>query len=215
MRRKALLISTLLCGVALVCGCRAPEALAPADGRNATAHDAVAGDAAVLQIVFDDMLSKDNDESPVEWHGDQSKPVYVSKNVCGGRLDASQIIRRHDEKKWEALTDAQLTAATEAANNMLARVDNGALLPDLKSTSGRLKIYEDAGAATQPTRENPFDGERASCVLLPGYCKDGRYAIVHLAFPWSGRMHSGEVTYILERTDRGWKVLLRDFIYYV
>jgi hypothetical protein len=57
--------------------------------------------------------------------------------------------------------------------------------------------------------------ERASSVFLPGYSKDGRYAVVKLHFPWRGRMHSGEVTYIIKRTDRGWKVLLRDFIYYV
>ena len=55
----------------------------------------------------------------------------------------------------------------------------------------------------------------ASSVFLPGYSKDGRYAVVRLGFPWSGRMHSGEAMYILERIDGGWKVLLREFICYV
>jgi hypothetical protein len=96
---------------------------------------------------------------------------------------------------------------------LVARVENGDSLPDLKSTSGRLKIYENAGAATQPSY--PFEGERASSVFPPGYSKNGQYALVRLGFPWSGRMHSGEATYILERTDRGWKVLLRDFILYL
>jgi hypothetical protein len=139
--------------------------------------------------------------------------VYVSKDSRDWRPKASQILSHHDEKKWTALTQAQLAAASEAADDLIARVDNKDPLPEFRSTSSRLKIYEDAGAATQPTRENPYRRERASSVLPPGYSKDGRYAIVHLVFPWS--IHSGEVTYILERTDRGWKVLLRDFIYYV
>ena len=111
--------------------------------------------------------------------------------------------------------NTELRAATEAANDLVARVDNGDSLPELRSRSGRLKIYEDAGAATQPTAENPFGGERASSFFLPGYSKDGRYALVRLGFPWSGRMHSGVAMYVLERTDQGWQVLLRDFIYYV
>jgi hypothetical protein len=169
----------------------------------------------VLQVVFDDMLSKDNTESPMEWNRDQSKPVYVSKTPRDRRTDAKHVLSRNDEKKWDALTKAQLQAATEAANDLVARVDKRDSLPELRSTSGRVKIYEDAGPATRPTREDPFGGERASSVYLPGYSKDGRYAVVNLAFPWSGRMHSGEVTYILERTDGGWKVLLREFHYYV
>jgi hypothetical protein len=118
-------------------------------------------------------------------------------------------------KKLKALTAAQRRAATEAADDLVARADKGDSLPALRSTSGRVKIYEDAGAATQPAPGNPFGGERASSVFLPGYSKDGRYAVVRLGFPWSGPMHSGEAMYILERTDGGWKVLLRDFIYYL
>jgi hypothetical protein len=203
----------LICGLVLLSGYAGP-ATSGAANEAKVSDDAAASDAAVLQVVFDDMLSKDNDESPAEWHGDQSKPVYVSKNTPKRRLDASQVLSRSDEKKWKALTKAELRAATEAANDLVARVGKGDSLPELRSTSGRLKISEDAGAATQPTAENPF-GERASSVFLPGYSNGGQYALVRLGFPWSGPMHSGEATYILKRTDRGWKVLLRDFIYYV
>jgi hypothetical protein len=214
MRRKTLAMVMLICGLSLLSGCRRPATLTPMD-ESESSPNASTRDAAVLQVVFDDMLSKDNDESPAEWHEDQSRPVYVSKNPRNGRSNARQILSHGDEKKWKALTKAQQETATEAADELVARVDKGDSLPALKSTSGRLAIYEDAGPATQPTRENPLGGERASGVFAPGYSKDGRCAVVNLAFPWSGRMHSGEVTYVLERTDRGWKVLLRNFIYYV
>ena len=214
MQRTTLIIATLICGLALLSGCRAPGTSAPANERKLSDYDAVR-DAAVLQVVFDDMLSKENSESPAEWNGDQSKRVYVSKNPRGGRVDARQILPRHDEEKWKALTGAEQKAAMEAADDLVARVSKGGSLPELRSTSGRVNIYEDAGAATQPTREDPYGGDRPSCVFRPGYSRDGRYAAVNLAFPWSGRMHSGEVTYILERSDGGWKVLFRSFTYYV
>jgi hypothetical protein len=215
MQRKTLAISTLVCGLVMLCGCGTPATPAAADEPKPTTQEAAARDATVLQAVFDDMSSRDNSESPAEWTRDQAKPIYVSKNTPKRRPDARQVLLRNDQKKWKALTNAQLRAAAEAANELVARADKGDPLPELKSTSGRLKIYEDAGAATRPAPENPFGGERASSVFLPGYSNDGRYALVRLGFPWSGRMHSGEATYLLERTGGGWKVLLRDFIYYV
>ena len=214
MQRNPLVIATLICGLVVLSGCGAPATSAAA-GLKPTTQEAVARDAAVLQAVFDDMLSKDNSESPTEWTRDQSKSVFVSNEPPKRRVEASQVLSLSDEEKLKALTAAQRIAATEAADDLVARIDNGDRPPEPKSTSGRVKIYEGAGAATQPTRENPFGGERATRVFLPGYSKDGRYAVIRLGFPWSGRMHSGEATYILERTDGGWKVLLRDFIYYL
>ena len=214
MQRNTLSITTLIWAMVTLAGCGTSAMSAAAEPKAAT-QEAIAGDAAVLQVVFDDMLSKDNSESPAEWTRDQSKPVYVSKNAPERRMDARQVLSLSDKKKLKTLTNAQLGAAAEAADDLVARASKGDRLPELRSTSGRVKIYEDAGAATQPTRENFFQGERASRVFLPGYSKDGRYAVVRLGFPWSGRMHSGEATYLLERTDGGWKVLLRDFIYYV
>jgi hypothetical protein len=81
-------------------------------------RDAAVRDTAVLQAVFDDMLSKDNSESPVEWHGDQSQPVYVSKSAPKRRPVASELLSRNDEQKWKALTNAQLGAAAEAADDL-------------------------------------------------------------------------------------------------
>ena len=214
MQRNTLAITTLICGLVMLSGSGEPATSAVAE-RKPTTQEAVARDAAVLQVVFDDMLSKDNSESPTEWTRDQSKPVYVSRNPPERPMEASRVLSLSDEKKLKTLKNAERDAATEAANDLVARAGKGEPLPELESTSGRVKIYEDAGAATQPTRENFLAGERASSVFLPGYSKDGRYAVVRLGFPWSGRMHSGEATYILARTDGGWKVLLRDFIYYV
>ncbi len=86
MQRTILIIATLICGLALLCGCRGAGTSAPANERELTDHDAAARDAAVLQVVFDDMLSKENSEAPAEWNGDQSKHVYMSKNPCSGRV---------------------------------------------------------------------------------------------------------------------------------
>ncbi|MFT3789225.1 MAG: hypothetical protein QM770_24110 [Tepidisphaeraceae bacterium] len=169
-------------------------------------------DAAVLRVVFDDMLRADNGRAPREWTRDLSKPVYVSREAERRRLSVNDVLSRHDTRKWDALSDTERAAASEAADDVIARLERADRLPAFRSTSGRIKVYEEAGAATQPTATQPF-AERGSSVAPPGYSKDRRYAVVHLAFPWS--MHSGEVTYILERKDDGWVVVLSDFIYYV
>ena len=82
MQRNKLAITTLICGLAMLCGCGGPAPATPAAAEpKPTTQEAAARDAAVLQVVFDDMLSKDNSESPREWTRDQSKPVYVSKDA--------------------------------------------------------------------------------------------------------------------------------------
>ena len=205
MRRKKFVLMLLVGGLGLLCG----------EGNLVAADDgaAVHSDAAVLQAVFDDMLSKENKEAPAEWTADQARAVYVSKQVPERRSRVDEILQRSDKKKWEALTSAEVSAAKEAAEDLVARAVTGEKLPELRSASGRVKIFEEAGAATQPKSALPMSGERASRVYLPGYTTDGRYAVVRLGFPWS--MHSGEVTYVLERTEGGWRVVLRDFVYYV
>ena len=55
--------------------------------------------------------------------------------------------------------------------------------------------------------------ERPIRAWPPGYTRGGRYAIVFLSIPWS--MHHADGTYLLERDGNGWKVLLRQFVYYV
>ena len=42
---------------------------------------------------------------------------------------------------------------------------------------------------------------------------DGNYAIVFLSIPWS--MHHADGTYLLAREGTGWRVILRQFVYYV
>jgi hypothetical protein len=215
MQLNTLAITIQIFGLLMLSGCSTPATPGAADEPMPTTRDGAGTDAAVLQVVFDDMLSKDNSESPREWTRHQSKPLYVSKDARERRIDASQVLSLSDEKKLKALTAAQRRAVAEAAGDLVARVEKADPLSELRSTSGRVRIYEDAGVATQPTRDKPFGGERASSVFPPGYSRDSRYAVVRLGFPWSGRRHSGEATYILERTDGGWKVLLRDFIYYL
>ena len=47
----------------------------------------------------------------------------------------------------------------------------------------------------------------------PGYSADGQYAIVFLSIPWS--MHHADGTYLLARDGEVWRVVLRQFVYYV
>lgn len=188
------------------------QPLEPTLSISLSADEAANRDAAVLQVVFDDLLSTDNEESPFKSHSVSSEPVYVSRHAPRWPPRTGDILHPIDKKKWDALTAAQLEAATQAADDLVQRFGMQASLPEFRSASGRLKVYEDAGATTQRTRENPFP-DRGSDVYVPGYSKDGRYAVVRLGFPWS--IHSGDATYIVERTEHGWKVLLRDFVYYL
>lgn len=211
MRQTLLTGAALLCGLTLLFGCRTDVPARPEEQLEPATRDTATNDALVLQVVFDDMLSADNDESPGEWNRNQSKPVYIATSFHP-QLKVSDVLAERDKKKWKSLTKSQSSAAIEAAEDLIVRVEKEEPLPELRSTSGRIQSAGRAGPATQRTREDPFP-ERSSAVCLPGYSRNGRYAVVHLWFPWS--IHSGEATYILERTDRGWKVLLREFTYYV
>ena len=46
----------------------------------------------------------------------------------------------------------------------------------------------------------------------PGYCADGRYAVLALGISWS--MHRTDATYLLARVGAGWRVVFRQLVYY-
>jgi hypothetical protein len=97
MQRNTLAIATLICGLMMLFGCGTPATRATANETKPITQEATTRDAAVLQVVFDDMLSKENRESPTEWR-DKSKPLYVSKHTSKGRMDAAQLLSPSDER---------------------------------------------------------------------------------------------------------------------
>jgi hypothetical protein len=48
----------------------------------------------------------------------------------------------------------------------------------------------------------------------PGYSADGQVAMVVISFPWSS-MHGGNATYVLALEDGRWRIILREFKFYV
>jgi len=208
MQRNTLAITTLICGLLMLSGCGIPAGVESP----LTTQDTVARYASALQVVFDDMLSKDNSESPTGWTRDQSKPVYVSKNSPRRPTDGSRVLSLSDEKKFKGLTSAERRAASEVADDLIAHSGKGEPLSELGSTSGRVKVYEETGAATQPARQDFFARVRASSV----FCRATQR--------WSVRL--GEVGLPVEHSFRRgnlhprahqwrWKVRLRDFISFV
>ena len=60
-------------------------------------------------------------------------------------------------------------------------------------------------------RRSRFD--RPVLAYAPGFTADGRFAAVSLILPWS--IHHADATYLLARDGDGWRIVLRQFVYFV
>ena len=48
--------------------------------------------------------------------------------------------------------------------------------------------------------------------LFAGFTPDGRFAVVLMGLPWS--IHHADGAYLLKREGNGWKIVLKQFVYY-
>jgi hypothetical protein len=197
-----------LCGAALGCAHSAEREAAAPFSAPATQSTAAKPnvDQQVIEAALSDLLALS--DSPVAVRNAPPAELRFAANASTYPVKAQQVLMRHQKERWEALSTEQVNAATEAANDLVRRHEAKQTFAPFTPSDPRVKVE------TQP-RPTTIGSiyERPIRAWSPGYTRGGRYAIVFLSIPWS--MHHADGTYLLERDGDGWKVLLRQFVYYV
>jgi hypothetical protein len=165
-------------------------------------------DVEVFHAVFADLLSLNDKESPVAIQARAPSTLSFSIELPRWKTTTEQILQPYRKQHWDALNDQQLQAAREAAEAVLQRRSSRYHYHSILLIDPRVIVWE-----TRPRPTKPSAFQRPIHAQPPGYSQDQRYAIVHLTIPWS--IHHADGTYLLERSPNGWKVVLRQFIYYV
>ena len=166
-----------------------------------------ARDNGVLAAVLADLLSYEGEDCPVRGPFSLSRPLPFAKDPAREEISADDVLYRHETKRWESLTPEQTKTARQAAEHLARRAD---------APGGQFAITESKIELRGPRRKpsefsDTFD--RPIQAHLPGYSAKGEIAIVRLSIPWS--IHSVDGTYILISEGGAWKVLLRQFVYYL
>jgi|SRR5579863_1276961 len=153
----------------------------------------------VLATVLDDLPAQ---------HG--GKTIFARKAATYPQT-IEKVLYRHKKEAWEILTEVQIGAFTEAAGQLVVRIDDKFLFESLKPHNERIQILENA--AEKPEERSRRDIlNRPVQAWPPGYSKDERFAVVRLVIPWS--IHHAEATYLLSEEDGKWSVCLRQTVYY-
>ena len=163
-------------------------------------------DHAVIEIALADLLALP--DSPLASRKVPPAEIKFTPRATSYPVKVTRILMRRDKEKWAALSKDQLDGASEAAEDVARRNYAADGFKPFQPRDPRVRLDDGAPA---PGRNLRFD--RPVSAWPPGYSADGDYAIVFLSIPWS--MHHADATYLLTRDGDGWRVVLRQFVYYV
>lgn len=169
-------------------------------------------DAEVVAVVLDDLLTFAGDDSPVAVRGSPPNKILFAAKPARYPETVDQVLYQHKKKLWLTLTAGQTTAAREAAENLVKRLQNRDDSAEFKTKDKRIRIHVEREPQSQEESDRSMF-ERPIQAWPPGYSTDRRFAIVRLVIPWS--IHHAEGTYLLSEENGKWTVLLRQFVYYV
>jgi len=170
-------------------------------------------DMIVLEIVLADLMSYSGSDSPLKsfvvcrrTDADGHKPLLLSQNTLKWKPNSADVLDRQadQEMQWRALTNSEYLL-TQAATNLVSRATPEHSLGNLEFTNTAIEVV---ASEHQSTRF-----ERPIHVWLPGYSDDGTLSIVRLSIPWS--LHHADGTYVLIQTNAEWRIVLRQFVYYL
>jgi hypothetical protein len=209
---SATLICLILTGCAHHHSSRPAENLqkaeSPSEVAPASQPSAADADRDVLNVVWNDLLTER--ETPLAARHAPPRELLLFPGPSPYPRTAEQVLMRHDKKQWDALTPAQLAAAREAAGSLIARHQRGDALPATWNDP-RIKIHS-SPPEPQPKTRHPL-ADRPIHANPPGFAADARTAIVSLSLPWS--IHHADATYLLVKEGTAWRIVLRQFVYYM
>ena len=158
----------------------------------------------VLSAVMTDLLSYRGEDSPVRGPFSLPEPLVFAREPERGEVSVADILYRHEKGPWETLTSDQIRAAAESALHLAHRA---------KATSGEFAFVAPDVTVRGASESREFY-DRVLSAYPPGYSSEQHVAIVRLHIPWS-MWHSVVGTYIVISDGDVWRVLLRQFVYYL
>ncbi|MGB7160541.1 MAG: hypothetical protein WBD40_20920 [Tepidisphaeraceae bacterium] len=162
-------------------------------------------DHAVLDFVLGDLLTLN--DSPLKVRNGPPAEIRFAPEPARYPVTPKRVLMRRDEKLWAALSQTDVDGAAEATAALILRHERKETFGPFQPATPRVKLE------TQPPPTTIGSiYERPVRAWPPGYSDDGRYAVVFLSIPWS--MHHADGTYLLRREADGWRVALRQFVYY-
>jgi crotonobetainyl-CoA:carnitine CoA-transferase CaiB-like acyl-CoA transferase len=163
----------------------------------------------VIDVVLNDLLTAT--DSPLATGKPKAPPATILFSAAPSTYPRTidNVLLQHDKKQWANLTEPQTIAAQEAAADLVARWKAKEIDPPFAPADARVKLFE--GSTTKPTMSR-FEN-RPVLAWRPGFTVDHQFAAVSLGIPWS--MHHAEATYLLEKHDGTWRIVLRQFVYFL
>ena len=163
-------------------------------------------DRLVLNIVFEDLAIHNGKELPFIAKG-KGKVILVdrTKNGPGWLLDSQLDVDLRSHRK-------EVTPVMR--RSLVLRNQNPVSLNGFKVTGSRIVVVDQSDVAKW--FPGGFDSRKARMhveTYLPGYSDDGLLAVVRFWFGPSP--HGATGTYFLTRARGAWKILWREFSFYV
>lgn len=189
-------------------GGRRSQSSAPGESRDSR-------DAAVLEAALIDLLT--SSDSPVEGKKDAPEQILFSMTPRSAPVSSETLLKSTSDRPQNPPLEL-IPEAREAALDLIRRTAEKDLFTTFPLSDPRIVLQPDEPARPGTGEEHEgYFRERPQVFRAnpPGYSSDGRVAMVHVGFPWSGNMHSGLATIVLVRRDGKWVPLTRDFIYFV
>ena len=170
-------------------------------------------DAAVVGRVLEDLVTNLSDENPVAPRGKLLETIRFSPESATWKQTVDMVLYEHEPQRWQRLTEPQRAAVREAAGHLVARTLTAPQHLELHDVPKPITVIDKPATTDGAERGPPGVFERPIRAWLPGYSDDQSVAVVRLSIPWS--IHHAEATYVLQRADGKWAVLLRQFVYYL
>jgi hypothetical protein len=160
-------------------------------------------DAAVLDAVLGDLLTKNHPQSPLF----DKTQVFLAPDEVAPSLKVFEVIHEPQLQDFAHVSQDNLALAREAANDLIRRWDVVDVLNQFTPTDKHVILWDDA---REDADRKKFFLNRTQVfrALAPGCSRDHKFAVVYMHYPRD--MHAGWGSWGLARRNSKWVVVFRD-----
>jgi hypothetical protein len=179
-------------------------------------------DAAVLEVVLQDLLARDVVELPKG----AAKQLLFSTEAFDSEqapIRAEDVLQEFPQTilaevlgekiLFANLSQDQSKLVREAAEHMARRATTKDDIKPFVPKDKRIKMYSKKVAKCYPKNVGEQWGPQLFCARPPGYSNNRQLAVVVIGLGWSNNLHGALARYILIKKQGGW-IVLRASIYF-
>lgn len=160
-------------------------------------------DAAVLNAVLDDLLTRSHPESPLF----DKTHIFLAPDEVAPSLKVSEVIHELQLRDFSHVSPADLALGREAANELIRRKDVAEVLNQFAPSDQRVILWDDAREDAD-RKKVFFQRAQVFRALAPGYSRDHKFAVVYMRYPLD--IHAGWGSWGLALRNGKWVVVFRD-----